>query len=399
MNASSHHRLTAVLLSVMLQAAIVRAQAPGSAPAAPPSPAPVAAQVTLAVNNQRDTKDIELVGREGNKVFYRLQGGPREASLTLPLASVEEVRFAMNPDQAALARAILTEDWVAVVSILHPVVSPLLPYIDLKENNAVDDALRLGTSIMKAARLSRAKGTESNKVTRAYNEARRVLTTVSKATWFPAAETASLRATQCLIENGEIAQAERELKAAREPEIGDAAYGLYWLVQANLLLARNSIPAAMDAAIKSVAFENKDIETFPDALMMTARCYEEALEMHRARDVYYEVARLFSKTQWETIARQRLQSIMDRGLTRGKETSAIENVFFGLDEDVNSKADALLKGAAAEITGPVTQASVVEAAAAESGNDKGPSNAAGPAPNQPMPRTKGPSGTTDKDKP
>jgi hypothetical protein len=59
--------------------------------------------------------------------------------------------------------------------------------------------------------------------------------------------------------------------------------------------------------------------------------------------VYYEVSKLFAKTEWDSEARQRLQYLMDKGLTKAKEVSPIENVFFGLDEDVNGKVDALLK--------------------------------------------------------
>jgi hypothetical protein len=35
---------------------------------------------------------------------------------------------------------------------------------------------------------------------------------------------------------------------------------------------------------------------------------------------------------------------MEKGLTKAKETSPIEAVFFGLDEDVNVRAEALLNG-------------------------------------------------------
>ena len=68
------------------------------------------------------------------------------------------------------------------------------------------------------------------------------------------------------------------------------------------------------------------------------------MEPYRARDVYYEVAKLFPDTEWAKSAREHLQFIMDKGLTKDKEKSDIEIVFFGLNEDVNAKATALLKG-------------------------------------------------------
>lgn len=331
-------------------AAGAQAQQPAAAPAATVATASNAAPPAITARirvdaKERETRDVELVGREGDKLFYRLQGGPREASTTLNPATLQEVDFDLRFEEGALSQALIARNWSAAAAVLYPVIVPLLPYLDLKDNNGVEYALELGVSMVKAADAARAKGGDTNKVGRLYAEAHRILTAVTTATWFSGAEIARLRAIQCLIAAGDLKGAARALKEARDPDVGDASFGLYWFVEAQLRQARGDTRGCMNATIKSLAFADKDLETFPDALMLSARCYEDLLEVHRARDVYYEVARLFPKTEWDTAARAKLQSIMERGLTKTKEVSAVENVFFGLDEDMDAKAAALLKGA------------------------------------------------------
>lgn len=362
MNRLVHAGLLAAATAVWLGApAITRAQAP-AAPAAPSTNAAPSVVASIRIDEKgSQAKDVEFVGREGDKLFYRQPGGPREASTTLNLATLVEVDFDMHLDEEALGKAQIARNWSSVAALLYPTIVPLLPYIDLKDNNAVDSALDLGTAMMKAAAAAQAKGLETNKVTRLYTEARRVLGAVTGATWFQGAEIARLRAIQCLIAMGELKQATRELREARSPDVGDNAYGLYWYVEANLRLAKGNTRSAMDAIIKSLVFENKDIETFPDALMFSGRCYEDLLEFHRARDIYYEVARLFPQTEWETVARQKLQSIMDRGLTKVKEVSPVERVFFAIDEDMDSKALALLKGEEEKAVAAPTEESIEDA--------------------------------------
>ena len=135
----------------------------------------------------------------------------------------------------------------------------------------------------------------------------------------------------------------RYMERLAVPVPGDRAYGLYWLVQAELEMERGEFRAGMDAAVKSLCFENKDIDTFPDALLASARCYEELQEWHRARDVYYEVARIFPASGWADLAVRRLRFIMKKELTKADDTSPIESVFFGFKEDMDAKVEALFE--------------------------------------------------------
>jgi hypothetical protein len=64
-------------------------------------------------------------------------------------------------------------------------------------------------------------------------------------------------------------------------------------------------------------------------------------EWYRARDVYYEIAKIFPFTDWSETAVRRLRFIMNGGLTREKEKVEVETVFFGLNEDMNKNVQTL----------------------------------------------------------
>ena len=339
------HRFPAIGLAALVLVAAVRSLPAQTAVTGSATSAPSRAVAGKIKVTGKEFKPVEFAGRKDTFVFYRDPGSPPEVSVSVPADTVEETEFDLKYDQELLDQALIVRHWAGVSGILVPAVTPFLPYLDLKENNAVELALLAGTARMHmAAALARAKDGDPAAAKSAYLDARKILKAVGTAEWFPGAEPARLKATLCLILAGDLAAAAAELEDARNPDIGDAAYGLYWLARAQLLFLRNQYRPALDAAVKSSVFENKDVETFPDALMLCGRCYEELLEPHRARDVYYEVGRLFRNTDWELAATNRLQLIMDRGVTKAKEKSAIENVFFGNEEDINAKALLLLKG-------------------------------------------------------
>jgi hypothetical protein len=135
--------------------------------------------------------------------------------------------------------------------------------------------------------------------------------------------------------------ARKLLDELSQPNQGDRAYGLYWLLKGQLDFGDSNYRDAMQGAVNSLCFETKDIDTFPDALMLSAQCYEEMQEWHRAVDVYYEVARIFPYTDWSEVAVRRLHFIMDRGLIKEAEKEAVETVFFNLKEDMNKTVQAL----------------------------------------------------------
>lgn len=331
-------RIEAVAFAAALWGASAWADA--TPPAAAPAPV-VAARVTVA----RVSRNLDLVGRDGAKLLYREAGGPAGAYISMPAEQVESVDFRMTFDDAAYQKAVLARNWAGAAAALMPSVMPLIPYLDLKDNNASEMASACGVAMLKAAdSAGRAKSAEPEKIKSAYMDACRVFRALAKGGGYAGADAAQARAAICLVQAGDARGAARELEAVREPEVGDAVYGLYWLAQARIRLAGGDARGAMTAAVKSLTFENKDVDVFPEALLLSARCYEELLEWHRARDVYYETAKLFSGTEWGDAAKQRLGFIMEKGMTQAREASAIESVFFGLNEDMEGHARALLDG-------------------------------------------------------
>lgn len=338
-----------LLINVMIMTALTgtltaMAQTGVTVTAASSTPSVINATLTATQRSgKNESLDVELVGRQGNKLAYREKGGPKEASLSIELASVVSLDFDLQLEADPFSRALANRNWTVVATSLWPVITPLLPYLDITDNNAAGLAYTMGSAMIKVADGHR-KANAEDKARRLYVEAYKVLEILAKAQWFEDAESARLKGVLCLIAITNYPQAEAQLKAAQTPEIGDASWGLYWYAQAVLKVARGDMREAMNAVTRSLAFENKDIDVFPDALLLSARLYEDLLEPYRARDVYYEVAKVFPDTEWSATAREHLKYIMDKGLTKDPEKSSVEVVFFGLNENVNTKVTALLKG-------------------------------------------------------
>ncbi len=303
---------------------------------------PVTAYVS--VNNQE--RLVTFVDRTRDTVSFVLGERPVGARQTIEIAQFDAVFFDLGKiDWGELHMAVRRQQWTRAIRLLAPFITPLLPYLDLPENNGVEYALSMGDYMMRAANLSlQAARTPKQReaAEEQYRRAYTVLRRVQRAEWSSAGQIADLKSLQCLLALDRPQAARKLFQEAIEPNPGDRAYGLYWLIRAQLDLHSEDFRAAMEAAVKSLCFENKDIDTFPDALMISARCYEELLEWYRARDVYYEVARIFPKTDWSRAARARLQFIMDKELTKAEEKSAVETVFFGLQEDMNKLVRDLL---------------------------------------------------------
>lgn len=303
--------------------------------------------VTAYVRAAGREKKITFVGRTSDEIVFVDGDSATGQRKRLPVEKVEEVFFDIKIDRVSLHRAVVKRDWLSAVRLLHSPLKPTLPYLDLMNNNAASLAVRLGDYMMRAAEQKRlrAENEEDEEVAgRQYEMAYAVLKQTGKAVWCSEGTIASLKGVKCLLELSKPKTARHYFERVEEPMPGDAAFGLYWLVKAELEVQRNNFRAAMAAAVQSLCFENKDVDTFPDALLLSARCYEEMQQWYRARDVYYEVARIFPRTDWCDVAMARLKFIMKKGLTKEEEQSPIEDVFLGLKEDMNEKVHQLLEG-------------------------------------------------------
>ncbi len=226
-------------------------------------------------------------------------------------------------------------------------IAPVMPFMDFPSNNAAQPAMEAAGYLYKAGVVAQQADEQTRKAYDFYAKSLNIFRKLGALPWFEGVEPAQLRAVQCLAMMGkadDAAQLLNKLPVCEDSE--DEYYGLYWLVQANVFYRQNDCLEALEAVVKSLLFRTKDMNTFPDALLLSAHCYYELNEMFQARDVYYEVARLFENTDWGMIARQRLELIMKNGLTEGREMANYWKTFIDVKEDMNQIVAAYLAEAA-----------------------------------------------------
>lgn len=286
---------------------------------------------------------VLLAGRTDTDLFYSPPNVPEGVYGSFPLADIQNARLEFTIDNANLNKAILTRRWREAAGLILRTTEPTLPYLDLPGNEAAEWVATASTYLMNAAALAQRGGPEGIK------SAAGLLTLVIRlsdrlqtAAWFYGAEAARLRAAQALTTLGRLEEAGRRMEDAAVPEPGDGDFGLYWLTRATLAEARGETLEALDAAARSLAFDNKNPETFGPALLLYARACEQGKDWYRARDVYYEIARLFQGTDPGDLARERLGFIMKEGLTRTKEEAQLAKLFLGSEEDMDALAQTWL---------------------------------------------------------
>ncbi len=292
--------------------------------------------------------DATLIGRTTRQIAFAPDPNNKSLPARMDCETIVGVDFEIKYERFEVVRAMAKNDWATAIRILSAAHAPFYPYLDLPENNAADGVMELGTTMMKFAKrtLRNAKDDEARAAAaRQFEAAYKVFQQCAKARWSSIGMLASLKGCHCLVAMGpeNVKDAARRVEKMEEPMPGDDTFGHYWLLRAEIAQIQGDVTNAMDAAVKSLAFENKDVETFPDALLISADCYEKLGEPFRARDVYFEVAKLFPRTDWGDDALSRLETLMASGKTRKKETTTTESSFFGLEEDMNKLADDLIQ--------------------------------------------------------
>ncbi|MFO7534330.1 MAG: hypothetical protein R6X19_01370 [Kiritimatiellia bacterium] len=323
--------IIASLLTGMLVARPASAQT-GSPATATPAP-PQGCRAILQVQGKE--LDLFLVRKTGDQLYFRMPQAPANALSAIKVESVQAAEFPIEPDDFAIFEATRTRQWRQAAELILKTIGPCMSFLDLPKNNAAQPALDAGFYLMRAAGAARGKdGAMTVAASNFYEQASQVYRQIAAAEWFNGREQARLRAALCQTACGKLDQAAKWLQEARIPDPGDGDYGLYQLAEANLLFAQGKTLDACNAAARSAAFENKDPQVFPDGLLLSARCHEELKDYYRARDIYFEVARLFGSTEWSEQAFARLTIIMDNRLTAEKENAIIAKVFFGSEEDM-----------------------------------------------------------------
>ncbi|NQU40408.1 MAG: hypothetical protein HQ523_10685 [Lentisphaerae bacterium] len=297
--------------------------------------------VRLSVSG-RD-KDGQFVGRTDDELLF--VAGTAGQPIRVPVGRIDRVYFEIQPPRAELNDAVAAQNWGHAGALLLPVVRPLLPYLDLPQNNGVDlvenaaDFLLKGTAFRLAAE-DHPKLSEAD-VGRA-KAAFTLFRALGTATWSELGPVGLTRSAEALLALGRREMADELIEKIAEPFPGEAAMGCYWLLRSRMAYADARYADALDSAARAVAFANKDIDMFPDALLTSARCYEHLESYYRARDVYYEVARLFPSTPAGGEALVHLRAIHDAGLTQKEEETPLVNIFFGVQENMNRRVSTLL---------------------------------------------------------
>lgn len=281
--------------------------------------------------------DVLFVGRDGDRILYRRHDSAAGASAAMAVEQIFAGEFEVDVDEVLVNTALRDKKWDSAAQMLLGRVGPTLPYLDVPDNNAVDPALQAGGLLMRLAReAGRKTGEKAEKESaRYYQAAYNVFRSVGRSSdWHPFGESGAIRAVLCQIALGKLDDAQKALDPMRVPGRGDGSFGIYSLAQAKLRHARGDARAALDQLIPSILYENKDVAVFPEALMLAAQCYEEINDIHRTRDVFYEVARVFPGTEWAEVAHERLVTIQRENLIGDSEDVAVTTVFFGGKDDM-----------------------------------------------------------------
>jgi hypothetical protein len=299
--------------------------------------------VTVRLSVSGQIRDGQLLGRTDEQVVFTTGTGGKQ--VRVPVAQIDSVYFDVAMPYAELNDALAANKWSKAGVLMLPVVRPLVPYLDLPQNNGVDLVRDTAGYLLKSTGFRLAVDTPSalgETATVRAKSAFSLFRGLGKASWSELALVGEARAAETLLALGKRDMADVLIEQMAEPFGGEAAMGSYWMVRCRMAYDDEEFAKALDAAVRAVCFANKDIDIFPDALLMSARCYENLESYYRARDVYYEVGRLFPGTAAGKAALVHLRQLRDAGHTRKKEATPLVNVFFGVQENMNKKVDKLL---------------------------------------------------------
>lgn len=350
-------RITAISLAWCLACGTLSAQTSVSAALSRAhSRPPVNARLLLRVDDTGSVigSEVTLLGRDGDVLLA--QSAQTGAALSrIEKARVVRCEFLFDYDRSAVATALQANDWSLAVRVLSPVARLAFPYLDLQENNGLELAMELGTYMVYSAdremRVSTNNVAGRERALKQYEAAHEVFRQAARADWTPLGQVASLKGCRALIAQGKESLAADRLEEVAAPVPGEASYGHYWLVRAELCHRAGKFREALDAAAKALVFADKDIETFPASILLSAACHAELGSYHRARDMYYEVAVLFVGTDWATDALAGLADVMASKKTQEAEQASLENVFFKVSDDMNKLSEELLKARGASKSG------------------------------------------------
>ena len=260
----------------------------------------------------------------------------------MPIKDIETIEFITKLDSYQTKVLERQGKYAEAAVYIIQNLAPALKYIKIPDNNLVDHLFDAAYLYMDAAAThsdKRGPAYDPKKAKVEYVKAYSVFKKITEADWCYTATLARLNMAYCALRLKKRSIADKIFAKIDEPALDDAAFGLYWLVDGMMKFEDKKYAPALDSAIKALVFDTKNIHVFPQALLLSAYCYEDTLDYYRARDVYFEVARLFHNTPEGRIAFASIQFIRERKLTDEAEDVGIEKVFFNSIEDINKTID------------------------------------------------------------
>jgi tetratricopeptide (TPR) repeat protein len=295
--------------------------------------------VSIRLTSGDKATTVTACGFSKTFIVIKAGSGTSTATSQIDISQIDSAWFTdLRINYGDVATYTRKKQWKRAFNFMFSSLKPYLPYLNLPDNNAIDSTYQMATYLMyECDKNHRFAETPEQKeyVASQYEYAYNLYRYLRRADWTYYGLLSELNGIKCLIRMGKLQTAEYKLAALDKPVAGDISMGIYWLNKSYIAWEQTNYPSAMDAAVMSVDFENKDVDTFPDALLMTAQCYGKLGNWYRARDVYYEIAKIFPNTEWEETALLNLKDIMDKQLTEKEEKMPLENVFFGFSEDIN----------------------------------------------------------------
>lgn len=213
----------------------------------------------IVVQKKGASAETALLGRTDSALRLQVKGAAAGSEYQISLDDVSEVRFVFPASLAQAQEALNQNQWERAATIMRPVVVPLLPYLDLPNNNGVSLAMVLADTLRAANKLEDAL---------LFYDKMRMLPRTTEA------QRAAIWAASCHASLNRSEPALRILQTMEAPKRDSELFAQYQTVRAQVKMAGKDYLSALDDLSQALAFSRMESELYPDAMFLTAQCYE-----------------------------------------------------------------------------------------------------------------------------
>lgn len=223
-------------------------------------------RAVLEVNGQSAPVNCTLLGRRGDVVLAR-PSGAQAGTVSFRINALRAVRFALPANREPYAAAVREGQWRKAAAWMKPWIAPLLPYLDLPDNNALAVAIQYADALR--------SGGEFADALSVYERIRACAT--------PAlADRMALWSAYCELERKNWDEADARWQAVKPPPHHSDAFLLYHLIGGRLLLRQHRPTDALDHLAQGAALGELENDLYPENLFTLAGVYREvAREMQQ----------------------------------------------------------------------------------------------------------------------